>query len=265
MKMPKEGKKPPQNHLCEDFDTAIEMAAIIAAELAATVKETSDSDAAVQQYMKLLKSDRKMAGAYIAMNIPKLDVERSYKVGQFLKLVEKYFKAISETQLSRALNDVAKQFRFEHLDRKFDIKKQSKGKIKLQFDGRPSAYMLPSKVASIKRVYESKVLVTRILSSLKDSGVLRMFLEHRIIPMLRTIQEESEGRISGLVSAWIPTLNINQEEWDGLRNTLLAFNDEQLEKDKEKLIELLQNMYLLVPELGRSVLILGFSRLGDEH
>jgi hypothetical protein len=90
-----------------------------------------------------------------------------------------------------------------------------------------------------------------------------MLLKQRMLPVLQAIQRDTEGRCRALASASAPNLTIPQEEWEGFRNTLLALNDEQLEKGQEKLIELYENMILQAPDLRKSILILGFSKVTD--
>ena len=209
--------------------------------------------------MKFLNSDTKMAEAYIALNFPKLEIGKHYEVSEFLKIVKSYFKSITATQLSRALSNLTATFQFENVVGKANIKKSSKGKTRFRFEGRPSAYLLPSKVASIKRVYENKCLVDKIVNLLKGSGVLRMYLKHRVLPALQIMQKDTEGRFGELISALFPNLPLNER--DNMRSDLIAFNETQLEQCAEYLIEILENKITEVPGAGQAILVVGFSKL----
>lgn len=253
--------KNPERSNDDNYETVMQIAMIVAANLAASVKNIADSNEYVQEFTKSLNSDTKLAAASIAINIPTLEVGRPYKTAEFMKIVEKYFESISPTQMSRALIDLTRQFRFEHLVGKENIKKISIGKGRIQFTGRPSIYLLPSEVASIKRVYENKNHVDKILNILKKSGILHLYLEKTMPATLRLIKNDTNGKYREFASSLFPSLALDREGWANFKSILSALNETQLELSAQKMIEVLENKITDIPGLGRAIMVSAFTKL----
>jgi hypothetical protein len=131
---------------------------------------------------------------FVIYSFNNLELDRPYSSAEFQEKIKKEIKTdvsndttdllsgsyqqeskgykISSKEMNKAIEALKKEIGLIHITSKKGVKEIARGKYKIQFEGRPSYFMLPPDSISLKKIMHKPKAFELVIKSLKTMGLL---------------------------------------------------------------------------------------------
>ena len=239
-----------------DVETISYIVAKIYSKLCQIRKDYSSSKKYAEYVLRLFEHKKNMISVFIISNFNDMQSDKKYKTSEIKDEINRDMQSGTSDDISdlagaltsgseadeneyatskdmnRALKMLEKDFGLVRKTTKKDVK-DIKGEQKIEFSGRPSFYMLPPDLESIKRIISRPKAIELVFNSLVKLGILphlEFVCEATFYAFREYIVKEQEYELASvkIANKLVPEAKINKLGWDSYRNLLLSLSEEQL-------------------------------------
>jgi hypothetical protein len=219
-------------------------------------KDYPSSKKYAEYVLRLFEHKKNVTGAFIISNFNDMKPNRLYKPSEIKDEINREMQYstpddisdlsgalmprsevgeneyVTSKDISRALKMLEKDFGLVPKTTKKDIK-SIKIDQKIEISGRPSFYMLPPNLESIKRIVTQPNAIELVFKSLIKLGVLsdlQFVCEAAFYAFREYIVKEQQYDLASarIANKLVPDAKIDNSGWDSYRNLLLSLSEEQL-------------------------------------
>jgi hypothetical protein len=258
---------------------AIEIAQLackITAKIQRVVATCPDENIMAEKLLKQLERKTTEPGGiltFMMLNFDASDNNNSviYTPDEYIKKLENYYQMTAtgdiekdiippdSNMMEEVLKRLVKEYKFENIQGKKEIDKLIKkiGQKKIEFEGRPSAYIIPENFNTIRKVIADFELVKAIIVSIQSTGLLTNFLLIMILSMYIVIKSGGGETFLERLRIFLKNIGLDKLEWEAFCQKLVSMSNEELVDLSKQVVKKMEENIMDIPYIPQIVVTYG--------